>query len=467
MIAAVLFGFLPLAIWLYLLLARRGFWLLRERDTTQVAEPSRWPAVVAVVPARNEADVIQSSIASLLAQNYPGDFRVVLVDDQSDDGTGDLARALNHDRLTVLPGGARPPGWTGKLWAMRQGVDHAALSAPEFLWFTDADIAHAPDNLRNLVARAEEGHKVLVSLMARLSCRTAAEHFLIPAFVFFFDMLFPFGAANDPKSKLAAAAGGCMLARRSALEAAGGIDAIRHNIIDDCALARVPESARPDLAGAHQSRRQSQALRTSRRYPQNGGALGLCPARLFAADAAGYVGRAFHRLYRPGAGGAVRHVLCPACRLSRLDHHGRDVPAHPALLPPVALVGDRAARDRRLLCRLHARFRDPALVGQRRHVEGPRPGGGKRHERQFAASRCASVRQGPSRREFPRRIVSDRAAPSSARAGLLSLRALCRRYRRSPDRSGFRKAATAGRDARQPGGRKHGVARSRWRCARF
>src|SRR5579863_4420917 len=115
MIAALLFGFLPLAIWLYLMLARRGFWLLRERDTTEVAEPPRWPAVVAVVPARNEADVIQSSIASLLAQDYPGDFRVVLVDDQSDDGTGDLARALNNERLMVLTGETRPPGWTGKL----------------------------------------------------------------------------------------------------------------------------------------------------------------------------------------------------------------------------------------------------------------------------------------------------------------------------------------------------------------
>ena len=249
MTAAVLFGFLPLAIWLYLLLARRGFWLLRERDTAAAAEPADWPLVVAVVPARNEADVIQRSIASLLAQDYPGDFRVVLVDDQSDDGTGDLARALNHDRLTVLPGGARPPGWTGKLWAMRQGVDHAASSAPEFIWFTDADIAHTPDNLRNLVARAQEGHRVLVSLMARLSCRTAAEHFLIPAFVFFFDMLFPFGAVNDPKSKLAAAAGGCMLARRSALEAAGGIEAIRHNIIDDCALARVLKRQGPIWLG--------------------------------------------------------------------------------------------------------------------------------------------------------------------------------------------------------------------------
>ena len=249
MIAAVIFGFLPLAIWVTLLVARRGFWLLRERDTQAVPVPATWPSVVAVVPARNEADVIQRSLGSLLAQDYPGDFQVVLVDDQSDDGTGDLARALNDDRLTVLTGGARPPGWTGKLWAMRQGADHAASSAPEFLWFTDADIAHVPDNLRNLVARAEEHSRVLVSLMARLSCRTSAEHFLIPAFVFFFDMLFPFGAVNDPKSRVAAAAGGCMLARRSALDAAGGIDAIRHNIIDDCALARVMKKRGPIWLG--------------------------------------------------------------------------------------------------------------------------------------------------------------------------------------------------------------------------
>jgi hopene-associated glycosyltransferase HpnB len=249
MIAGLAFGFLPLAIWFYLLLARRGFWRLRERDTSPVPTPTDWPSVIAVVPARDEADVIQQSIASLLAQDYPGEFRITLVDDQSDDGTGDLALALNDSRLTVLKGGARPPGWTGKLWAMRQGADQAAASVPEFLWFTDADIAHSPDALRQLVARAQDGRKVLVSLMARLSCRTTAEHFLIPAFVFFFDMLFPFGAVNDAKSQVAAAAGGCMLARRSALDAAGGLDAIRHNIIDDCALARLLKAQGPIWLG--------------------------------------------------------------------------------------------------------------------------------------------------------------------------------------------------------------------------
>ena len=145
MIAGILCGFLPLAIWLYLLLFHHGFWRLKERDTIPVAEPAAWPSVVAVVPARNEVDVIQASLSSLLAQDYPGDFQVVLVDDQSDDGTGQRARALNNSRLTVLSGEARAPGWTGKLWAMSQGVEQAGQ--PEFFWFTDADISHSPDNL--------------------------------------------------------------------------------------------------------------------------------------------------------------------------------------------------------------------------------------------------------------------------------------------------------------------------------
>jgi hopene-associated glycosyltransferase HpnB len=253
MIAGILFGFVPLAVWVYLLLFRNGFWLLRERDTGAVQEPHAWPSVVAVVPARNEADVIRQSIGSLLAQDYPGSFRIVLVDDQSADGTGGLARALDSERLTVLTGTPRPAGWTGKLWAMKQGGDHASAnafdSAPEFLWFTDADIAHSPDNLRNLVARAQDGDKALVSLMVRLSCKSMAEHFLIPAFVFFFDMQFPFGAVNNVKNPVAAAAGGCMLARRTALERAGGLAAIRHNIIDDCALGRAMKQQGPIWLG--------------------------------------------------------------------------------------------------------------------------------------------------------------------------------------------------------------------------
>lgn len=247
MIASILFGFLPLAIWLYLLLGRRGFWLMHERDTLPVPEPKHWPSVAAVVPARNEEEVIGRCLASLLAQDYPGELRVILVDDQSEDRTAAIARAFGDPRLMVFDGGLRPAGWTGKLWTMSQGVREAG--GAEFLWFSDADIAHSPDNLRHLVARAEQERKVLVSLMARLHCRSTAEHFLIPAFVFFFDMLFPFAAVNDAKSKVAAAAGGCMLARREALEQSGGVEAIRHHIIDDCGLARIMKKQGPIWLG--------------------------------------------------------------------------------------------------------------------------------------------------------------------------------------------------------------------------
>ncbi len=238
-----LLGVAPVLIWAYLLLGRGLFWLARERDDVgEPAEPELWPAVFAVTPARNEADVIARSVGSLLAQDYPGEFRMILVDDQSDDGTAEVARSIaaslgQQGRLDVISGQPLPKGWVGKMWAVNQGVARASQRAPVYLLLTDADIGHAPDNLRRLVARAEAGDLALVSLMARLSTQTWAERLLIPAFVFFFDMLFPFGWVNDARSKVAAGAGGCMLVRRTALEAAGGIAAIQHAIIDDCALA--------------------------------------------------------------------------------------------------------------------------------------------------------------------------------------------------------------------------------------
>lgn len=242
MIGGLIFGFAPLAVWLYLIFGRGFFWLARERDDRDEPIPDlkRWPSVTAVVPARNEADVLSTSLGSLLLQDYPGDFRIVLVDDQSTDGTADVARALGRtDRLEILASAPRPSGWTGKLWAVEQGVDQATAEVtPEYIWLTDADIAHTPDNLRRLVVRAEQESLVLVSLMAKLRCESFAEKFLIPAFVFFFDMLFPFARVNDPHSRVAAAAGGCMLAKRQVLQSAGGITAIRQEIIDDCALAR-------------------------------------------------------------------------------------------------------------------------------------------------------------------------------------------------------------------------------------
>jgi hopene-associated glycosyltransferase HpnB len=226
---------LSLAIWLVLIVARHGFWLARERDTRDVpTDPVHWPDVVAVVPARDEADVIARSIGSLAAQDYPGRFHVILMDDSSSDGTADIARALGSDRVEVVRGLPLAPGWTGKLWAVSQGVERAG-SAPIWLWLTDADIEHAPDTLRMLVARGEAGSLTLVSLMARLRCDSIAERMLIPAFVFFFQLLYPFGLVNRARG-IGGAAGGCMLVRREALEAAGGIAAIRGALIDDCAL---------------------------------------------------------------------------------------------------------------------------------------------------------------------------------------------------------------------------------------
>ncbi len=247
-----LLALIPVAIWLYLLAGRGMFWVMGERDdVSEPAAPATWPSVVAVVPARNEADVIERTVRSLLAQDYPGAFRVILVDDQSSDGTADEARALpGADRLTVMTGAPRPPGWTGKLWAVKQGV--AAAGAPDYLWLTDADIEHDKDNLRHLMARAESGKLVLTSLMVKLHCKSWAEAYLIPAFVFFFDMLFPFAWVNDPKKNTAAAAGGCMLVKREALERAGGIDVIRSQIIDDCALGRALKAQGPIWLGLTQ-----------------------------------------------------------------------------------------------------------------------------------------------------------------------------------------------------------------------
>jgi hopene-associated glycosyltransferase HpnB len=252
-LAIVIAAGLPLAIWSYLIAFHGGFWLAAERDDRdQPTDPSRWPAVTAVVPARDEADVIARSIGSLLAQDYPGPFRVVLVDDSSSDGTARIAEGLgNQGALTVLNGAPLAPGWTGKLWAMSQGIEAATTgdASPKYLLLTDADIAHTPDNLRRLVARAEANNLALTSLMARLSCANAAERLLIPAFVYFFAMVYPFAKVNSAGSRTAGAAGGIMLARADALAAAGGIAAIRTALIDDCTLGALMKGQGPIWLG--------------------------------------------------------------------------------------------------------------------------------------------------------------------------------------------------------------------------
>jgi len=245
-VLATIIAALSLVIWLYLLLGRGFFWRAAERDEAlaRAGAPFAWPAVTAVVPARNEAEVVAESVGSLLGQAYPGRFDVVLVDDGSSDGTAAIARRAAEaagavDRLTVLAGTEPPPGWTGKLWAMRTGVAHVE-ARPEpapYLLFTDADIAYrAPDALDRLVRGATARGAVLASLMVRLRCQSLAERALVPAFIFFFAKLYPFSWVNDPRRATAAAAGGSMLVRRDALAAAGGLEAIRSALIDDCAL---------------------------------------------------------------------------------------------------------------------------------------------------------------------------------------------------------------------------------------
>jgi hopene-associated glycosyltransferase HpnB len=230
---------LPLALWLYLLLARGRFWLPRLLPAAAAVVRGR---IVAIVPARNEAEHIGRAVRSLLAQRWDGELRVVGVADGSTDGTAGEARraaaaAGGEGRLTVLTGAPLAPGWSGKLWAMAQGVAAAEPLAPDFLLFTDADIEHAGDSVAALAAEAERQRRDLVSVMVRLSSATWAERCLIPAFVFFFFKLYPPRWIASGASRTAAAAGGCILIRPAALARAGGLEAIRGEIIDDCALA--------------------------------------------------------------------------------------------------------------------------------------------------------------------------------------------------------------------------------------
>jgi hopene-associated glycosyltransferase HpnB len=237
---ATIIGVATVAIWVYLLFFRGGFWWAPYRSR-RVAASAPVRSVVAVIPARDEATIIGRAVASLLVQDYCGSLHVVVVDDQSTDGTAERARAAAPnaaDRLIICRGKPVPPGWTGKLWAVRQGIEVARSLQPDYLLLTDADIVHGPSNLRELVSRGEiEGYD-LVSLMVRLNCRSLWERLLIPAFVFFFFKLYPPRWVVDPARRTAAAAGGCTLIRNSTLERIGGIDSIRQEIIDDCALAR-------------------------------------------------------------------------------------------------------------------------------------------------------------------------------------------------------------------------------------
>ena len=251
------FALSVLALWLYLLTARGGFWLAGQRDDRpELPGPAVWPPLTVVIPARDEAATIARCVRSVLDQDYPGKLDVIVVDDNSRDGTGTIAgeaaAAIGaRDRLVVLQGRPLPPGWTGKVWALKQGVDFALTQTrkPKYLVLTDGDIVCAPPALRRLVSRAENGPTVLTSVVARLHCESFAERCLIPAFVFFFQMIYPFAWVNRRERATAAAAGHCMLVRSDALTRVGGIESIRDALIDDCALAKRLKTVGPIWLG--------------------------------------------------------------------------------------------------------------------------------------------------------------------------------------------------------------------------
>ena len=235
-----------LAAWTLLLVGRAFFWWPAPRLKGEVSGAKPPPrSAVAVVPARDEAEILPRTLPTVLTQDYTGPFRVVLVDDRSEDGTASVARAAAQaasaeDRLEVVDGGPLPAGWSGKVWAMHQGVEaRSQADRPDFLWLTDADVAHEPWILGALIAKAEAEELDLVSVMATLRVESAWDRLLVPAFVYFFAKLYPFRFVGDPRRRNAGAAGGCILVRRSALDRAGGLAEIRSALIDDCALGRL------------------------------------------------------------------------------------------------------------------------------------------------------------------------------------------------------------------------------------
>ncbi|OBQ39365.1 MAG: glycosyl transferase family 2, partial [Anabaena sp. CRKS33] len=240
--------FISLITWLFLLLFWGQFWRVNHQlETNKSVIEKPLPKVCVIVPARNEANVIPISLRSLLLQDYTGNFTIFLVDDQSSDGTANFAEGVAYaldkkDKLQIVSSESLPTDWTGKLWAMAQGVEKASELTPDYFLLTDADIEHDLSNLRRLVTKAESQNLDLVSIMVRLRCQSFWEKMLIPAFVFFFQKLYPFSWVNNPKKTTAAAAGGCILIHSEALNRIGGLQIIRQALIDDCSLAKAVKS---------------------------------------------------------------------------------------------------------------------------------------------------------------------------------------------------------------------------------
>ena len=279
---------LALLIWTYLLFAHGRFW--QAGPVLPVAYPPSTPSVAIIVPARDEAPVIEATLRSLLAQDYAGPLRVILTDDNSTDGTGDIARAIGDRRLTVITGLSRPAGWSGKLWAVSQGVAESGDS--ELVLLTDADIVHETAHVSALVSKLERYGLDLVSEMVKLTCDSWAERALVPAFVFFFQLLYPFAWVNDGLKSTAAAAGGTILIRRKALRRIGGIESVRGALIDDVALAAAVKRGGPIWLG------HSDLARSVRPYPAAGDSVALYETAAKSAMAIMKIAE-IHRLLQP------------------------------------------------------------------------------------------------------------------------------------------------------------------------
>ena len=358
--------------WAYLLAAHGGFWRTDQRLPPGADDPSRdparWPSVVAVVPARDEAAVLPVTLPGLLAQDYPGEFSVVLVDDASTDGTAATAERLaegKDHKLLITAGAEPPPGWAGKVHAMAQGL--RAAGDCDYVLFTDADIGYPPDALATLVRGAVADDRALVSQMALLRAESGWERVIVPAFVYFFAQLYPFRRVNRPSSRTAAAAGGCMLVRRDTLLAAGGLDPIRGARIDDVALGgllkRPPSAARIWLGF-------STGVRSLRPYPRLATLWDMIARSaytqlryspvLLAATLAGLRGCTGCRRSPPWPGWPARRPAAAprrpgrAGRAGRVGRDGRQLPARAAAVPaglvaraPAAARGAALRRDDR------------------------------------------------------------------------------------------------------------------------
>ncbi|MBF2067622.1 MAG: glycosyltransferase [Calothrix sp. C42_A2020_038] len=257
---------LSVVIWIVLLTLRGGFWqinqVLEDTQTLPLPLPASggrvpFPSVCAVIPARNEAELLSFTLQSLLCQDYKGTFNIFLVDDNSSDGTAEVAlktaKTLNKsEKLQVIRAEPLPSGWSGKLWAVEQGIRQASKLNPDYYWLADADIKHDLSNLSSLVAKSTQENLDLASVMVRLRCESFWEKLLIPAFVFFFQKLYPFRWVNNPSKSTAAAAGGCILIRRHALEQIGGIEIFRQALIDDCALANAVKRKKENANSTYQ-----------------------------------------------------------------------------------------------------------------------------------------------------------------------------------------------------------------------